>query len=157
MASSAANREAHVHLVEQLRSKLAEAALGGPERARARHVERGKLLPRDRVDGLLDPGSPLLWRVSFATAAVVGLVNTWPLLALDRAAPRGLFRRFRWLVAVLYATILALAVVPTLSAPTGQPPLQLVALALILLVVLAHGLAWEFMMEPDQRPGAASH
>ena len=60
MASSAANREAHVHLVEQLRSKLAEAALGGPERARARHVERGKLLPRDRVDGLLDPGSPLL-------------------------------------------------------------------------------------------------
>ncbi|MCB9417390.1 MAG: methylcrotonoyl-CoA carboxylase, partial [Mycolicibacterium sp.] len=52
MASSAANREAHVHLVEQLRSKLAEAALGGPERARARHVERGKLLPRDRVDGL---------------------------------------------------------------------------------------------------------
>ena len=60
MASSAANREAHVHLVEQLRSKLAEAALGGPERARARHVERGKLLPRDRVDGLLDPGSPFL-------------------------------------------------------------------------------------------------
>ena len=55
------------------------------------------------------------------------------------------------------ALILALAVVPTLSAPTGQPPLQLVALALILLVVLAHGLAWEFMMEPDQRSGAASH
>ena len=54
----------------------------------------------------VDPGSPLLWRVSFATAAVVGLVNTWPLLALDRAAPRGLFRRFRWLVAVLYASIL---------------------------------------------------
>ena len=105
----------------------------------------------------VDPGSPLLWRVSFATAAGVGLVHTWPLLALDRAAPRGLFRRFRWLVAVLYAAILALAVVPTLSAPTGQPPLQLVALALILLVVLAHGLAWEFMMEPDQRPGAASH
>ncbi|MCB1264210.1 MAG: methylcrotonoyl-CoA carboxylase, partial [Mycobacterium sp.] len=60
MASSATNREAHLRLVDQLREKLAAAALGGPERSRARHVERGKLLPRDRVDGLLDPGSPLL-------------------------------------------------------------------------------------------------
>ncbi|MFN8227232.1 MAG: carboxyl transferase domain-containing protein [Mycobacterium sp.] len=54
------NRQAHLALVEQLRAKLAVAALGGPERARERHVARGKLLPRDRVDGLLDPGSPLL-------------------------------------------------------------------------------------------------
>ena len=54
------NRQAHEALLEQLRSKLATAALGGPERARERHVARGKLLPRDRVDGLLDPGSPLL-------------------------------------------------------------------------------------------------
>ena len=54
------NREAHLELVAQLRAKLASAALGGPQRARDRHVERGKLLPRDRVDGLLDPGSPLL-------------------------------------------------------------------------------------------------
>ncbi|WP_167099866.1 carboxyl transferase domain-containing protein [Mycobacterium sp. DL592] len=60
MTSPAANREAHTQLVEQLRAKLAAAALGGPERARERHVSRGKLLPRDRVDGLLDPGSPLL-------------------------------------------------------------------------------------------------
>ncbi|MBB3603029.1 3-methylcrotonyl-CoA carboxylase beta subunit [Mycolicibacterium sp. BK556] len=60
MTSAAANREAHLQLVEQLRGKLAAAALGGPERARERHVARGKLLPRDRVDGLLDPGSALL-------------------------------------------------------------------------------------------------
>ncbi len=60
MTSPAANREAHTRLVEQLRAKLAVAALGGPERARERHVARGKLLPRQRVDGLLDPGSPLL-------------------------------------------------------------------------------------------------
>ena len=44
----------------QLRDKLATAARGGSERSRTRHVDRGKLLPRDRVDGLLDPGSPLL-------------------------------------------------------------------------------------------------
>ena len=55
-----ANREEHLALVRQLRTKLAAAALGGPERARDRHVARGKLLPRDRVDDLLDPGSPLL-------------------------------------------------------------------------------------------------
>ncbi|OBF12380.1 carboxyl transferase domain-containing protein [Mycobacterium sp. ACS4331] len=60
MAGGTSNREEHVALVAQLRAKLASAALGGPERARERHVSRGKLLPRDRVDGLLDPGSPLL-------------------------------------------------------------------------------------------------
>ena len=53
MTSPAANREAHLRLVEQLRSKLAEAARGGSERARKRHVERGKLLPRDRVERCL--------------------------------------------------------------------------------------------------------
>ena len=47
-------------LVETLRSKVAEAALGGPEKHRQRHVARGKLLPRERVDRLLDPGSPFL-------------------------------------------------------------------------------------------------
>ena len=60
MASQASNRDEHLALVAQLRAKLADAARGGPERARERHVSRGKLLPRDRVDGLVDPGSPLL-------------------------------------------------------------------------------------------------
>ena len=60
MTALAANREAHEQLVGQLRAKLAVAALGGPPKSRERHVSRGKLLPRDRVDGLLDPGSPLL-------------------------------------------------------------------------------------------------
>jgi acetyl-CoA carboxylase carboxyltransferase component len=36
-------------LVDELHKRRAEAALGGPERARERHVARGKLLPRDRV------------------------------------------------------------------------------------------------------------
>ncbi len=47
-------------LAEKLRSDVAEAAKGGPEKHRKRHVERGKLLPRDRVERLLDPGSPFL-------------------------------------------------------------------------------------------------
>lgn len=60
MAARTSHRDDHIALVEQLRAKLAAAALGGPPRARERHVGRGKLLPRDRVDGLLDPGSPFL-------------------------------------------------------------------------------------------------
>jgi 3-methylcrotonyl-CoA carboxylase beta subunit len=47
-------------LAAELRGRLARARLGGGERARARHTARGKLLPRDRVDTLLDPGSPFL-------------------------------------------------------------------------------------------------
>src|SRR5699024_10267757 len=50
----------NVELAEQVRSNLAGARAGGSEKARSRQVERGKLRPRDRVDALLDPGSPLL-------------------------------------------------------------------------------------------------
>ncbi len=46
--------------MEQLKSRLAEVRRGGPDASRERHVSRGKLLPRDRVDHLLDPGSPFL-------------------------------------------------------------------------------------------------
>ncbi|RUP34529.1 MAG: methylcrotonoyl-CoA carboxylase [Mycolicibacterium sp.] len=54
------HREQHLALVADLKDRLAVAALGGSERSRERHVGRGKLLPRDRVNGLLDPGSPFL-------------------------------------------------------------------------------------------------
>src|SRR5262247_2656743 len=55
-----ANAAAMAALVQDLRDKVARAALGGDEAARARHVARGKLLPRERVRELLDPGSPFL-------------------------------------------------------------------------------------------------
>ena len=50
----------HRALVDDLRARLVTAAEGGGQRARDRHVERGKLLPRDRVEALLDPGTPFL-------------------------------------------------------------------------------------------------
>ena len=61
-ASEAASRNADAMraLVADLRARTANAAAGGPEEARARHVGRGKLLPRERVERLLDPGSPFL-------------------------------------------------------------------------------------------------
>ncbi|WP_239804822.1 carboxyl transferase domain-containing protein [Croceicoccus hydrothermalis] len=62
MASpEARQRAAHNRkLAEQLRDHVATAALGGSEKHRERHVGRGKLLARDRVERLLDPGSPFL-------------------------------------------------------------------------------------------------
>ena len=55
-----ANAQALRAAVEDLRAMAAEATLGGGEAARARHVARGKLLPRDRVDQLVDPGTSFL-------------------------------------------------------------------------------------------------
>jgi 3-methylcrotonyl-CoA carboxylase beta subunit len=55
-----ANAGSMAALVDELHKRRSEAALGGPARARERHVARGKLLPRDRVMTLLDPGAPFL-------------------------------------------------------------------------------------------------
>jgi 3-methylcrotonyl-CoA carboxylase beta subunit len=55
-----ANAAAMRRGVDDLRAKLAQIALGGGETARARHVARGKLLPRERVELLLDPDTPFL-------------------------------------------------------------------------------------------------
>ena len=55
-----ANDAHHRKLSDELRELIAKIALGGDERSRARHVERGKLLPRDRLDRLLDQGSAFL-------------------------------------------------------------------------------------------------
>ena len=52
---------AHMQLqVDDLKAKLEQIKLGGGERSRERHLSRGKLLPRDRVNALLDVGSPFL-------------------------------------------------------------------------------------------------
>ena len=55
-ANAAYNRA----LRDDLWAKVAETALGGNEKSRERHTSRGKLLPRERVERLLDPGSPFL-------------------------------------------------------------------------------------------------
>jgi 3-methylcrotonyl-CoA carboxylase beta subunit len=55
-----ANHEANEALIEDLNAQLERVRLGGGERARDRHVGRGKLLPRERVDRLLDAGAPFL-------------------------------------------------------------------------------------------------
>lgn len=56
----AANRKAHLAALQQIAEAAALAAAGGGERSRTRHLGRGKMLPRERVTNLLDPGAPFL-------------------------------------------------------------------------------------------------
>jgi 3-methylcrotonyl-CoA carboxylase beta subunit len=55
-----ANAAAMRAVVDDLKARIEEVALGGGEAARAKHTARGKLLPRERVQRLLDPGTPFL-------------------------------------------------------------------------------------------------
>ena len=54
------NEAEHRRLAAELGERIARAAAGGGEKSRQRHTARGKLLPRERVDRLCDPGSPFL-------------------------------------------------------------------------------------------------
>jgi 3-methylcrotonyl-CoA carboxylase beta subunit len=71
-AGFVANAAALRGLVDELRARQARVALGGGEAARAKHVARGKLLPRDRVEMLLDPGAPFL---ELSPLAAQGMYN----------------------------------------------------------------------------------
>ena len=75
------NRAAMAALVDDLRARTAEIALGGDERARAKHLARGKMLPRERIDRLLDPGAPFL---------EIGQFAGYELYGEDRVAAGGL-------------------------------------------------------------------
>jgi 3-methylcrotonyl-CoA carboxylase beta subunit len=66
------NDATHRELVADLQVHLRGAAQGGPEPARERHRARGKLLPRERVDHLLDPGSPFLELSPLAALGMYG-------------------------------------------------------------------------------------
>ncbi|XP_057350489.1 methylcrotonoyl-CoA carboxylase beta chain, mitochondrial isoform X3 [Manis pentadactyla] len=66
------NYEQMKALVSQLHERAQYIKLGGGEKARKRHISRGKLLPRERVDGLLDPGTPFLELSQFAGYQLYG-------------------------------------------------------------------------------------
>jgi len=68
----AANAQAMGALVADLRERVAEAQQGGGETARTRHLGRNKLLPRERVAALIDPGSPFLELSQLAAFGLYG-------------------------------------------------------------------------------------
>ncbi len=67
-----ANASAMRAVVDDLQAKVEKIALGGPESARQKHLARGKLLPRERVGTLLDPGTPFLEIGQFAAYGMYG-------------------------------------------------------------------------------------
>jgi 3-methylcrotonyl-CoA carboxylase beta subunit len=67
-----ANAAAMRAVVDDLRAKTEQIALGGDEPSRQRHISRGKLLPRERVRTLIDPGSPFLEFSAFAGHGMYG-------------------------------------------------------------------------------------
>ncbi|MGA8009520.1 MAG: carboxyl transferase domain-containing protein, partial [Thiomonas sp.] len=71
-AEFTANAAAMQALVDDLRARLTRAGQGGGDAARVKHTGRGKLLPRDRVAALLDPGTPFL---EFSPLAALGLYD----------------------------------------------------------------------------------
>jgi 3-methylcrotonyl-CoA carboxylase beta subunit len=60
MTDTTTYRDGHLTLLADLQERLERVRAGGGERARERHLSRGKLLPRDRVERLCDPGAPFL-------------------------------------------------------------------------------------------------
>ncbi len=69
------NREAMLALVDDLNAKVTAIAQGGGEAARAKHLARDKLLPRQRIDRLVDPGAPFLEIGQFAGYEMYGADN----------------------------------------------------------------------------------
>src|SRR5262245_60473816 len=66
------NREVMETAVGQLREKIDQVRLGGPEESRTRHTSRGKLLVRERIRMLLDPGTPFLELSALAANGMYG-------------------------------------------------------------------------------------
>jgi len=90
--------------------------------------------------------TPDLWRASFVVIAAAGAIGTVRMLRAARDDPdAGVFARLWWASALLYAVIAVIGVAPEIARSVGLTPLQAEATMLILLVAIAHAVAWEFM------------
>ena len=94
----------------------------------------------------------LIWRVTFVIAAALGMYFTARLIWKTREAPGpiGPFRRHRWIVIVLYLLVLIFGAAPELAQPLNLLPLQVESILLAFLIIIAHGLTWEFMTQPEE-------
>ena len=92
----------------------------------------------------------VIWRTTFLIAGGLGIYFTTRLIVKTRqSGTPGPFRRNRWIVIVLYSLVILIALLPGLALYFGLLPLQLEAMVLVLLILIAHGLTWEFMTEPQ--------
>jgi hypothetical protein len=95
----------------------------------------------------------IIWRATFVIAAALGMYFTARLIWKTRAStgPIGPFRRHRWIVIVVYLLVLIFGAAPELAKPLNLQPLQVESILLSLLILIAHGLTWEFMTQPEEQ------
>jgi hypothetical protein len=92
--------------------------------------------------------SPLLWRLAFVIASVLGIIYTNRIHAKTRnILPNGKYHSKRWGVNLLYGLILIFALLPDYSNLIGLKPLTIEGLLIIGLLLIGHGLTWEFLIE----------
>jgi hypothetical protein len=98
--------------------------------------------------------TPMIWRVSFVVVAIVGCISTLRLLRVLRTAsddrPRGKYVA----TLVIYLLVVVIGAYPEIAEPLDIKPVQAEAILLILLVLVGHGLVWDFMV---RRPPGGSH
>ena len=88
----------------------------------------------------------ILWNLIFVISGVVGIFYTTQLIRKTRAAAaNGLFSRNRWLLPVLYGIVIFFAIFPGVARIVGLKALQVEGLLLVILILIAHMLTWEFM------------
>ena len=88
----------------------------------------------------------IIWQLVFIIASGAGIVFSSRLIQITRAAnPNGAFSKNSWSVPFLYGLVLFFALFPGLARVIGLEPLQLEALLLCLLILIAHVMTWEFI------------
>ena len=101
----------------------------------------------------VNPERPIFWRGAFTVASCCGIWSTVGLLGRQSPRKAGFLAKNGWIAAVVYGLVLVLALVPKAATLLGLAPLEAAALLLVALIVLAHALTWEFMLDraPDAR------
>jgi 3-methylcrotonyl-CoA carboxylase beta subunit len=100
-----ANASAMRAVVADLHDKVEKIARGGPEAARQKHLARGKLLPRERVNSLLDPGTPFLEIGQFAAYGMYGGADAFEVPAASLIAGIGRVHGIECMVVANDATV----------------------------------------------------
>ena len=98
--------------------------------------------------------TPAIWRVSFVGVAIVGCISTLRLLRVLRTASDKRPRAKYFATLAIYVLVAITAPTPRSPGPLGIKPIQTEAILLILLVLVGHGLVWDFMV---RRPPGGTH
>jgi hypothetical protein len=98
--------------------------------------------------------TPVIWRVAFVGVAVVGCVSTLRLLRVLRQGSGDQQARGKFIATlVIYLLVAVIGAAPEIAKPIDLEPIQAEAILLILLVLVGHGLVWDFMVRAQHRAG----